>query len=67
MIRRSLHRFLARGVEEAGADWGVLIFVAVLPVDGPISLFAVEVIDLAVVARFFTSFLAVDEGYDKRC
>ena len=66
MIRRPFHRFFFQCIEVAGAGRGVLLFVAALPVEGPIRLSAVEGIYVAVVARLLAPFLATDEGYDKR-
>ena len=42
VIRRPFHRFFSQCIEAAGAGRSVLLFVATLPVEGPIRLFAVE-------------------------
>ena len=55
MIRRPFHRFFSQAVEVAAAGRGVLLFVAALPVEGLIRLFAVEGIHEAVVARLLAS------------
>ena len=57
MIRRPFHRFFSKCIEAAGAGRSVLLFVAALPVEGPIRLSAV-----AVVARLLAPFPATDEG-----
>ena len=62
MIRRPFHRFFFQCIEAAGAGRGVLLFVATLPVEGPIWLSVVEGIYVAVVARLLAPFPATDEG-----
>ena len=39
VIRRPFHRFFSQCIEAAGAGRSVLLFVAALPVEGPIRLF----------------------------
>ena len=63
MISRRFHRFLSQCIEAAGAGRGVLLFVAALPVEGPIRFSAVEgIYNVAVVARLLAPFSATDEG-----
>ena len=64
VIRRHFHRFVSQGVEAAGAVRGVMLYVATLPVEGPITirLFAVDGIYEAVVERLLAPFPATDEG-----
>ena len=62
VIRRPFHRFFSECIEAAGAGRGVLLFVAALPVEGPVRFSAVEGIYVAVVARLLAPFPATDEG-----